>query len=216
MFKLNAFSTRVKKSLLYDNISKSKADYYNTHNIFVNKKSMTLLLCSVISKEIDFDIDKVLSIKQIVVGCEFGECSFTKEEINFKKDIKDYKDYKVLFFRQAVDPNMVLSQLHFYNGKLIYANTAFTYLGEDEKFRKLILLELSHKYNIEINNELESDIIVKDQNNNRLMIIDNGRIVLHYVSGDDDLLNCFKKESGLDINTNQQKQEQLSLISSII
>ena len=216
MFNLNTFSTRVKKSLLYDNISKSKTEYYSTHNIYVNKKSMTLLLDGILSKDINFKVDDILSIKHIDLNSKFSNCNFTKEEINYKKSIKEYKDYKVLFFRQTLESSMVLSQLHFYNGKLIYANSSFTYLGENENFKKLLILKLSNKYNLGLKDDIYKDIYLEDIDNNRLMIIDNGRIVLHYVSGDKDLLNNFRNESGMEIGRDLLDQELLSIIADII
>ncbi len=196
MFNLTAFSTKVKKSFMYNNVSKSKAEYYDTHNVFVNKKRMSMLLDKIVSKNVDYNTVSKLVVNNVCLNSEFDK---ENGSINFEKIVTEYNNYKVIFYRKKVEFSIVLTQLHFYNDKLFYANSTYSYLGESEDFRRQILLNISKKHSIEITNDLKQDLVIEDVDNNKLMIVDNGRIVLHYVCGDYDLLNSFRQESNYDI-----------------
>jgi len=207
---------RVRKSMLYIKYSKRKMSYYNFQNAFVNPRNMVYLVNKLSTETECVGIDNCISI----MGNEFNFDKFVKPNDNdivkFKIYQDEFENYKVLFYRKSVEGSNVISQLHLFNDELLYARVTFDYLGVGNNFRKSIMSEIRGKYHLYKGMLKDKNVILKDPNGNRLKIIDNGKIVLQYISGNKSLLRKFYYEASMERDYALEDDRRRSIIASFI
>ena len=211
----NVFN-RFRKSLLYVSCSKNKMSFYNFQNAFINKRNMVYLLKTISSNSSDIKTDESISI----MGNEFSFHEFidvySHGTAKFEIQQDEFRSYKILFYRKQVDGSNVISQLHLYNSELLYAQVSFDYLDLDDNYRKSIISELSRKYSLNDNILKGKNISLKDPHNSKLKIIDNGKIILKYVSGNRELLGKFYDEASMEKDYTLEENRIQSVIANFI
>ena len=215
MIVTNVFN-KFRKSLLYIGYSKDKMTFYNFQSAFVNPRNMVYTVNKLSTDTECVGVDNCISI----MGNEFNFNEFidsnSHDTVKFEIQQDEFESYRILFFRKAVDGANVISQLHLYNNELLYARVSFDYLDLGDTYRESIIHEIAKKYNL--NSELLKDrnIMLQDQNNSRLKIIDNGKIVLQYVSGNKKLLRNFFYEASMEKEHVLQDIKRQSVIANFI
>jgi len=212
----NVFN-KFRKSLLYIGYSKDKMSFYNFQNAFVSSRNMAYLLNMLSSYSNCIKVDDYITI----MGNEFNFNEFivantNNENVKFEIQQDEFKNYKVLFFRKPVEGSNVISQLHIFNDELLYARVSFDYLLVGDHYRESILSEISKKYNLNIELLKEKNVVIQDPNNSRLKIIDNGKIILQYASGNRNLLRKFFYEASLERDQVLEAVQRQSVIASFI
>jgi len=215
MIVANVFN-KFKRSLTYIGYSKDKLSFYNFQNAFVNSRNMVYIINKLSTNSNCIGIDDCISLMNNEFN--FNELINANQHHTVKFEIHqdEFKNYKVLFFRKPVDGSNVISQLHLYNNELLYARVTFDYLVVGESYRKSIISEILNKYHLYKGILKERNIMLKDPNNNRLKIIDNGKIILQYISGNRKLLRKFNYEASMERDHVLEEDQRRRIIASFI
>jgi hypothetical protein len=98
------------------------------------------------------------------------------------KDINDFKDHKILFYRTKLLRQKVLIQFHFINNFFYYSQLSF--LSHTEKTNDILFNSIKSKY--ECPSELQSQgrVVMTDICNNKLIIEKGVYLTVSYITGD--------------------------------
>jgi len=98
------------------------------------------------------------------------------------KDINDFKDHKILFYRTKLLRQKVLLQFHFMNGFFYYSQLSF--LSFTEKTNDILSHSIKSKYNCSGSFEEEDRIHMTDICGNKLIIEKGVYLTVSYITGD--------------------------------
>lgn len=97
------------------------------------------------------------------------------------KDINDFKDHKILFYRTKLLRQKVLLQFHFINGFFYYSQLSF--LSFTEKTNDILSQSIRSKYNCSGSFD-EDRILMTDICGNKLIIEKGVYLTISYITGD--------------------------------
>jgi hypothetical protein len=98
------------------------------------------------------------------------------------KDINDFKDHKILFYRTKLLRQKVLIQFHFINSFFYYSQLSF--LSFTEKTNDILFNSIKSKYEFPGIPEKRDRIVMTDICNNKLIIEKGVYLTVSYVTGD--------------------------------
>lgn len=99
------------------------------------------------------------------------------------KDINDFKDHKILFYRTKLLRQKVLIQFHFINGFFYYSQLSF--LSFTEKTNSILYDSLKSKYQCSASSfENDDKIHMQDICGNKLIIEKGVYLTVSYITGD--------------------------------
>ena len=98
------------------------------------------------------------------------------------KDINDFKDHKILFYRTKLLRQKVLIQFHFINGFFYYSQLSF--LSFTEKTNNILFNSIKSKYECPSALEGEDRVVMTDICNNKLIIEKGVYLTVSYITGD--------------------------------
>jgi len=98
------------------------------------------------------------------------------------KDINDFKDHKILFYRTKLLRQKVLLQFHFINGFFYYSQLSF--LSFTEKTNAILSQSIKSKYQCSGPFEDEEKIHMTDICGNKLIIEKGVYLTVSYITGD--------------------------------
>jgi len=119
------------------------------------------------------------------------------------KDINDFKDHKILFYRTKLLRQRVLIQFHFINGFFYYSQISF--LSFTEKTNSILYDSIKSKYQCLASSALENDdrIHMMDICGNKLIIEKGVYLTVSYIAGDSYPRSLMQEQIKI-------RQEQLS------
>jgi len=98
------------------------------------------------------------------------------------KDINDFKDHKILFYRTKLLKQKVLIQFHFIEGHFYYSQLSF--LTFTESTNKILFDSIRSKYECVNDMEDREKLVMMDICNNKLIIEKGVYLTASYISGD--------------------------------
>ncbi|HXB96225.1 MAG TPA: hypothetical protein VNU70_13735 [Puia sp.] len=98
------------------------------------------------------------------------------------KDINDFKDHKILFYRTKLLRQKVLIQFHFINGFFYYSQLSF--LTFTEKTNSILFDSIMNKYECPERFEEKDKVCMTDICSNRLIIEKGIYLTVSYITGD--------------------------------
>src|SRR5581483_9657551 len=98
------------------------------------------------------------------------------------KDINDFKDHKILFYRTKLLRQKVLIQFHFINSFFYYSQLSF--LSFTEKTNDILFNSIKSKYEFPSIPEKQDRMVMTDICNNKLIIEKGVYLTVSYVTGD--------------------------------
>lgn len=98
------------------------------------------------------------------------------------KDINDFKDHKILFYRTKLLKQKVLIQFHFIEGYFYYSQLSF--LTFTETTNKILFESIRSKYGFPNNIEEQDKLVMMDICNNKLIIEKGVYLTASYITGD--------------------------------
>jgi len=98
------------------------------------------------------------------------------------KDINDFKDHKILFYRTKLLRQKVLLQFHFINGFFYYSQLSF--LSFTDKTNNILSHSIKSKYNSSGTFEEDARIHMTDICGNKLIIEKGVYLTVSYITGD--------------------------------
>jgi hypothetical protein len=98
------------------------------------------------------------------------------------KDINDFKDHKILFYRTKLLRQKVLIQFHFINNFFYYSQLSF--LSFTEKTNDVLFNSIKGKYECPNAMESRDRLVMKDIGNNKLIIEKGVYLTVSYITGD--------------------------------
>jgi hypothetical protein len=98
------------------------------------------------------------------------------------KDINDFKDHKILFYRTKLLKQKVLIQFHFIEGFFYYSQLSF--LTFTESTNNILFDSIRAKYECPTNVEKQDKLVMMDICNNKLIIEKGVYLTLSYLTGD--------------------------------
>lgn len=98
------------------------------------------------------------------------------------KDINDFKDHKILFYRTKLLRQRVLQQFHFINGFFYYSQLSF--LSFTEKTNSILFDSIKSKYQCSASSQHEDKIHMMDICGNKLIIEKGVYLTVSYITGD--------------------------------
>jgi hypothetical protein len=98
------------------------------------------------------------------------------------KDINDFKDHKILFYRTKLLKQKVLIQFHFIEGFFYYSQLSF--LTFTESTNDILFDSIRLKYECPNNMEKQDKLVMMDICNNKLIIEKGVYLTLSYLTGD--------------------------------
>jgi hypothetical protein len=99
------------------------------------------------------------------------------------KDINDFKNHKILFYRTKLLQQKVLIQFHFINGFFYYSQLSF--LSFTEKTDSILFQSIKSKYQCSGSLENEDRIHMTDICGNKLIIEKGVYLTVSYITGDE-------------------------------
>ena len=117
------------------------------------------------------------------------------------KDINDFKDHKILFYRTKLLKQKVLIQFHFIGGFFYYSQLSF--LTFSEKTNKILFDSVQAKYEYPSDIEKQDKSVMTDICGNKLIIEQGVYLTVSYITGDSFPREAMKSQM-------QQKYEQVS------
>src|SRR5580698_7936048 len=98
------------------------------------------------------------------------------------KDINDFKDHKILFYRTMLLKQKVLIQFHFIEGYFYYSQLSF--LTFTESTNDILFDSIRSKYECPTNIEKQDKLVMMDICNNKLIIEKGVYLTVSYLTGD--------------------------------
>jgi hypothetical protein len=98
------------------------------------------------------------------------------------KDINDFKDHKILFYRTKLLRQKVLIQFHFINDFFYYSQLSF--LSFTEKTNDVLFNSIKSKYECPNAMEDQGRLVMTDICNNKLIIEKGVYLTVSYITGD--------------------------------
>ena len=98
------------------------------------------------------------------------------------KDINDFKDHKILFYRTKLLRQKVLIQFHFIQGIFYYSQLSF--LSFTEKTNEILMNSIKNKYQCSGPFEGEEKVYMTDICGNKMIIEKGVYLTVSYISGD--------------------------------
>ncbi|HLZ86656.1 MAG TPA: hypothetical protein VKQ52_05440 [Puia sp.] len=98
------------------------------------------------------------------------------------KDINDFKDHKILFYRTKLLRQKVLIQFHFINGFFYYSQLSF--LTFTEKTNSILCNSIKTKYECQNTMDEQDRLVMTDICNNKLIIEKGVYLTVSYITGD--------------------------------
>ena len=98
------------------------------------------------------------------------------------KDINDFKDHKILFYRTKLLKQKVLIQFHFIEGYFYYSQLSF--LTFTENTNDILFDSIRSKYECPTNIEKQDKLVMMDICNNKLIIEKGVYLTVSYLTGD--------------------------------
>lgn len=98
------------------------------------------------------------------------------------KDINDFKDHKILFYRTKLLKQKVLIQFHFIEGFFYYSQLSF--LTFTESTNNILFDSIRSKYQCPTNVEQQDKLVMMDICNNKLIIEKGVYLTVSYLTGD--------------------------------
>ncbi len=98
------------------------------------------------------------------------------------KDINDFKDHKILFYRTKLLRQKVLIQFHFINGFFYYSQLSF--LSFTEKTNSILFNSIKSKYECPPSFEEQDRVVMTDICANKLIIEKGVYLTVSYITGD--------------------------------
>lgn len=98
------------------------------------------------------------------------------------KDINDFKDHKILFYRTKLLRQKVLIQFHFINNFFYYSQLSF--LSFTEKTNDILFNSIKNKYACPNAMECDHRLVLTDICNNKLIIEKGVYLTVSYITGD--------------------------------
>ncbi len=207
---------KFRKSLLYIGCSNDKISFYRFQNAFINTRNMVYLVNKLSTNSNCIGIDNCITI----MGNEINFNKFIDEKnygnVKFEIHQNEFDNYRVLFFRRPSVGSEVISQLHLYNDEILYARVAFDYQKIGDSYRKSIINQLIKKYHLYKEVLVDNSVILQDFNKNRLKIIDDGKIILQYISGNQKLINAFYFEASMERDYAFEEEQRQQMVADFI
>jgi hypothetical protein len=98
------------------------------------------------------------------------------------KDINDFKDHKILFYRTKLLRQKVLIQFHFINNFFYYSQLSF--LSFTEKTNDILFNSIKNKYECPTATDNRQRMVMTDICNNKLIIEKGVYLTVSYITGD--------------------------------
>jgi len=98
------------------------------------------------------------------------------------KDINDFKDHKILFYRTKLLRQKVLIQFHFINNFFYYSQLSF--LSFTEKTNEILFNSIKNKYECTTATNDRQRLVMTDICNNKLIIEKGVYLTVSYITGD--------------------------------
>lgn len=98
------------------------------------------------------------------------------------KDINDFKDHKILFYRTKLLRQKVLIQFHFINNFFYYSQLSF--LSFTEKTNDILFNSIKSKYECPTATDNRQRLVMTDICNNKLIIEKGVYLTVSYITGD--------------------------------
>jgi hypothetical protein len=98
------------------------------------------------------------------------------------KDINDFKDHKILFYRTKLLRQKVLIQFHFIQGIFYYSQLSF--LSFTEKTNEILVESIKAKYQCSGSFENQDKVYMTDICGNKLIIEKGVYLTVSYITGD--------------------------------
>jgi hypothetical protein len=98
------------------------------------------------------------------------------------KDINDFKDHKILFYRTRLLRQKVLIQFHFIQSTFYYSQLSF--LSFTEKTNEILMNSIKMKYHCSGSFENEDKVYMTDICGNKMIIEKGVYLTVSYISGD--------------------------------
>lgn len=108
------------------------------------------------------------------------------------KDINDFKDHKILFYRSRLLKQKVLIQFHFINGFFYYSQLSF--LSFTDKTNEILSQSIRNKYQSTGTIEDAEKIQLTDICGNKLIIEKGVYLTVSYITGDNHPRNLMQEQ----------------------
>jgi hypothetical protein len=131
------------------------------------------------------------------------------------KDINDFKDHKILFYRTKLLRQKVLIQFHFINGFFYYSQLSF--LSFTEKTNNILFDSVRGKYECPGSYEGQDKICMTDICGNKVVIEKGVYLTVSYITGDSYPRSLMEAQiRQLDENVNKADNYELDRLSRIL
>jgi hypothetical protein len=131
------------------------------------------------------------------------------------KDINDFKDHKILFYRTKLLRQKVLIQFHFINGFFYYSQLSF--LSFTEKTNNILFNSVRGKYECPGSYEGQDKICMTDICGNRVIIEKGVYLTVSYITGDSYPRSLMEEQiRQLHDNVNKADNYELDRLSRIL
>lgn len=108
------------------------------------------------------------------------------------KDINDFKNHKILFYRTKLLKQKVLIQFHFIEGFFYYSQLSF--LTFTDSTNKILFDSIRSKYESPANIEDQDKLVMMDICNNKLIIEKGVYLTVSYITGDTHPRSLMKEQ----------------------
>jgi hypothetical protein len=130
------------------------------------------------------------------------------------KDINDFKEHKILFYRTKLLKQKVLIQFHFIEGQFYYSQLSF--LTFTDSTNDILFDSIRSKYGCPTNIEKQDKLVMQDICNNKLIIEKGVYLTVSYLTGDNHpkelMRNQLRQKYDLESKADNYEMDKLSKI----
>jgi len=131
------------------------------------------------------------------------------------KDINDFKDHKILFYRTKLLRQKVLIQFHFIQGYFYYSQLSF--LSFTEKTNGILMNSIKSKYQCSGSFENEDRVYMTDICGNKMIIEKGVYLTVSYITGDSYPQNLMKDQMKIRLDeTSKADNYEIDRLSKIL
>ena len=131
------------------------------------------------------------------------------------KDINDFKDHKILFYRTKLLRQKVLIQFHFIQGYFYYSQLSF--LSFTEKTNGILMNSIKSKYQCSGSFENEDRVYMTDICGNKMIIEKGVYLTVSYITGDSYPQNLMKDQMKVRLDqTSKADNYEIDRLSKIL
>jgi len=131
------------------------------------------------------------------------------------KDINDFKDHKILFYRTKLLRQKVLIQFHFIQGIFYYSQLSF--LSFTEKTNEILVNSIKAKYQCSGSFENQEKVYMTDICGNKLIIEKGVYLTVSYITGDTQPKKLMQDQMNIrSVQTSKAEDYEIDRLSKIL